>query len=117
MFPQHALGVATPGLFQPRSLCNEYQLSSSCETTGWDPSIDDVNGLNAYKMRPIEVAAQAGNDVEFRAIMTHPDFDPKGCGPRFFLAVGSRYWEYFDPQRLVRMGEALKDYAQRFCTA
>jgi len=67
---------------------NLYQLADRGQTTGWNEATNDVNGVNDFRMRPIEVAAQAGNVEEFRAIMNHPAFDPAGARPFFFAEVG-----------------------------
>lgn len=44
---------------------NTYQLAGHRKTTGWISHENDVNGVNLYGMRPVEVAAQAG-DVKRR---------------------------------------------------
>lgn len=59
---------------------NTYQLSHACETTGWDSSRNDVNGTNFFNMTPAQVAIQAGNVDEFRAIVSHPQFEPEKMG-------------------------------------
>jgi hypothetical protein len=66
---------------------NTYQLAGHRKTTGWIPQENDVNGVNSYGMRPVEVAAQAGDLKEFREIIAHPDFDPKGARVRYFANV------------------------------
>lgn len=66
---------------------NTYQLADHRKTTGWIPQVNDVNGVNFYGMRPVEVAAQAGDLKEFREIIAHPDFDPKGVRVRYFANV------------------------------
>lgn len=67
---------------------NSYEIAWRDQTTGWDAAENDVNGVNQYKMRPIEVAAQAGDIAEFCAIMADPAFNPAGARPRFFAEVG-----------------------------
>ena len=63
---------------------NTYQLAGHREKTGWILKENDVNGVNAFGMRPVEVAAQAGDLKEFREIISHPDFDPRGARVRYF---------------------------------
>jgi hypothetical protein len=67
---------------------NTYGLAYRDQTTGWNVESNDINGVNQYNMRPIEVAAQAGDVAEFCAIMTHPSFVASGARPRFFADVG-----------------------------
>ena len=67
---------------------NTYQLAAHGATTVWNAANNDVNGLNAFGMRPIEVAAQAGNVGEFMSIMNDPSFNPAGTRPAFFAEVG-----------------------------
>lgn len=68
---------------------NSYQMAWRGETTGWTPEANDVNGVNLYGMRPLDVAAQAGNSSEFEAILRHPDFDPTiNTRARYFAQVG-----------------------------
>jgi len=93
---------------------NQYELAARCETTGWNPLLDDVNGINEYGMRPIEVAAQAGDAGEFASIMNHPDYDSVLGRPRLFFGVGRSAWEHFDPSRLVRMQEVLEAHLTTF---
>lgn len=66
---------------------NTYELAGHRKTTGWIPKENDVNGVNSYGMRPVEVAAQAGDLKEFREIISHPDFDPRGARVRYFANV------------------------------
>lgn len=56
-----------------------YQLAGHLQTTGWNPSFD-VNAMNGYGMTPAEVAMQAGNVDEFKAITSHADFQPEKLG-------------------------------------
>lgn len=58
---------------------NTYELAASLQTTGWN-SQQDVNGKNSYGMTPAQVAAQAGDVEEFRAITTDAKFDPEKMG-------------------------------------
>lgn len=58
--------------------CN-YQLAGRLQTTGWNPSFD-VNATNDFGMTPAEVAMQAGNVNEFKAITMHSDFQPEKLG-------------------------------------
>ena len=67
---------------------NTYEVAFRDQTTGWDVVSNDINGVNQYKMRPIEVAAQAGDVAEFCAIMEHPSFVASGARPRYFADVG-----------------------------
>ena len=67
---------------------NQYELISFNETNGWDDQVDDVNGLNLFKMHPIEVAAQSGDLDALQRIIKHPNFDPNGTRPLYFAEVG-----------------------------
>jgi hypothetical protein len=58
---------------------NTYELAAKLQTTGWN-SQQDVNGRNFYGMTPAQVAAQAGNVEEFRAITSDATFDPEKMG-------------------------------------
>lgn len=78
---------------------NTYQLAGHRETTGWIPKENDVNGVNAFGMRPVEVAAQAGDLKEFREIISHPDFDPRGARVRYFANLLRDYWH--EPEDVV----------------
>ncbi|WP_248324032.1 MULTISPECIES: hypothetical protein [unclassified Caballeronia] len=67
---------------------NHYQLIAHGQTSGWNPSANEVNGKNFYGMLPVEVAAQAGDVDEFEAIVSHPEFNASGARPHRFAAVG-----------------------------
>jgi hypothetical protein len=67
---------------------NTYEVAFRDQTTGWNVASNDINGVNQYKMRPIEVAAQAGDVAEFCAIMKHPSFNASGARPRYFAEIG-----------------------------
>jgi hypothetical protein len=58
---------------------NVYQLVAHGQTNRWNPACNGVNTRNGCQMLPIEVAAQAGDIAEFRAIMDNPAFDPIGA--------------------------------------
>jgi len=75
---------------------------------------NDVNGENMYKMRPIEVAAQAANVTEFRAIMLDPAFQPNGARVRYFADVGRLSTDMDAEARYARLRPELKLYEERF---
>jgi len=93
---------------------NTYQLSTRGRTTGWNPACNDVNTRNAFQMLPIEVAAQAGDVDEFRAIMNDPAFDPIGARPRFFAEVGRNDPDDEANVRYQRLAPLLDEYRRRF---
>ncbi|WP_321816984.1 MULTISPECIES: hypothetical protein [unclassified Paraburkholderia] len=66
---------------------NVYQLVDHLKTSGWNPSENDVNGVNSFGMRPVDVAAQAGNVDEFLAIVSHPRFEIRGTRIRYFASM------------------------------
>ncbi|WP_321794797.1 hypothetical protein [Caballeronia sp. J97] len=90
-----------------------YELVCNGRTNGWNPSTDDVNAVNFYGMRPVEVAAQAGNVDEFTAIVSHPDFDPTGARPHYFAEVGRLSDDYGDAH-VARLKPELAAYKARF---
>lgn len=84
---------------------NAYQMHSPGQTTGWIPDLNDVNGKNCFNMTPAQVAAQAGDVVEFRQIVAHPQFRPEEMGKLgiFFIVCKERtpdrhraFMEYFN---------------------
>ena len=93
---------------------NSYQLADRDQTTGWDAAANDVNGVNAFRMRPIEVAAQAGDAVEFHSIMNHPSFDPVGARPFFFADVGRGSGGFDAEKRFASLRTELAIYRERF---
>ena len=93
---------------------NTYQLADRAKTTGWDEARNDVNGLNDFRMRPIEVAAQAANVDEFRAIMNHPSFDPNGARPFYFAEVGRGSGDFDAENRYRDLRPLLDDFRERF---
>jgi hypothetical protein len=93
---------------------NSYELAWRDQTTGWDAEKNDVNGVNAYGMRPIEVAAQAGDVAEFRAIVNDPKFDPSGARPCFFADVGRNFGAYDAEKRYAALVPELDAYRNRF---
>lgn len=93
---------------------NTYELAGHGCTTGWDARTNDVNGENLYKMRPIEVAAQAANVTEFRAIMRDPAFEPDGARVRYFADVGRLSSDMDAEVRYARLRPELKLYEERF---
>jgi hypothetical protein len=93
---------------------NTYELAGHGCTTGWDARTNDVNGENLYKMRPIEVAAQAANVTEFRAIMLDPAFEPDGARVRYFAEVGRLSSDMDAQARYARLRPELKLYEERF---
>ena len=66
---------------------NPYCLADHRKTNGWSPSENDVNGVNSFGMKPVEVAAQAGNVEEFVAIVSDPKFDACGTRIRYFASI------------------------------
>jgi hypothetical protein len=76
--------------------------------------ITDVNAKNPYGMLPIEVAAQAGDVAEFRAIVDHPDFDPSQGRPHFFAKVGRDRDGYSNPERFAALDRELEAFDARF---
>ncbi len=92
---------------------NGYELVTHGRTSGWKPEIDAVNAVNFYGMRPVEVAAQAGDVREFTAIVAHPDFDPIGARPLFFAEVG-RLSDGYGDARFARLRPELDAYRSRF---
>ncbi len=66
---------------------NIYCLAAHRTTNGWNPSENDVNGVNSFGMRPVEVAAQAGNVEEFVAIVSNPKFEFRGTRIRYFASI------------------------------
>jgi len=93
---------------------NTYELAGHGITTGWNARVDDVNGENFYKMRPIEVAAQAANVTEFRAIMLDPAFEPTGARVHHFANVGRLAGDVHAEARYARLVPELTFYEQRF---
>lgn len=93
---------------------NLYQLVAHGQTNGWNPACNEVNIRNSFQMLPIEVAAQAGDVAEFRAIMDNPAFDPIGARPRFFAEVGRRGTDYDAEARYLRLAPLLEEYRRRF---
>jgi len=65
-------------------------------------------------MRPIEVAAQAANVTEFRAIMLDPAFQPNGARVRYFADVGRLSTDMDAAARYTRLRPELKLYDERF---
>lgn len=84
---------------------NTYELAGHRKTTGWIPKENDVNGVNFYGMRPVEVAAQAGDLKEFREIISHPDFDPRGARVRYFANVLRDY--RYEPEDVAAFNQLL----------
>lgn len=67
---------------------NNYQMAFRDQTTGWDPSCNDVNAKNGFGMLPAEVALQAGDIKEFSAIISHSEFKTESLGRVYtFLAI------------------------------
>jgi hypothetical protein len=64
-------------------------------------------------MRPVEVAAQAGNLEEFVAIVSDPAFDPTGARPHYFAEVG-RLSDGYGDATFARLKLALAAYKARF---
>lgn len=93
---------------------NRYQLADRGQTTGWHEADNDVNGLNEFRMRPVEVAAQAGNVEEFRAIMNHPSFEPTGARPFYFAEVGLGSGGTDADKRYRQLRPQLDAYRERF---
>jgi len=93
---------------------NTYELAGHGCTTGWNARTNDVNGENLYKMRPIEVAAQAADVTEFRAIMLDPAFEPDGARVRYFAEVGRLSGGMDAEARYARLRPELKLYEERF---
>lgn len=93
---------------------NRNQLADRGETSGWNEANNDINGLNDFRMRPIEVAAQAGNVDEFRAIMNHPSFDPTGARPFYFAEVGLGSGGTDADKRYRQLRPVLDVYRARF---
>ncbi|MGF6637157.1 hypothetical protein [Paraburkholderia tuberum] len=92
---------------------NGYELITHGRTSGWNPETDAVNAVNFYGMRPVEVAAQAGDVREFAAIVAHPDFDPTGARPHYFADVG-RLSDGDGDARFARLRPELDAYKSRF---
>ena len=92
---------------------NHYQLITHGQTSGLDASTNDVNGKNFYGMRPVEVAAQAGDVDEFTAIVSHPGFSPSGARPHMFAEVG-RISDGYGDASFRRLKPALDAYKARF---
>lgn len=93
---------------------NSYQLADRDQTTGWDAAANDVNGINTFRMRPIEVAAQAGDVVEFNAIMNHPSFNPADARPFYFAEVGLGSGGFDAEKRHATLRPQLAMYRERF---
>ncbi|MGU7775660.1 hypothetical protein ACV229_36595 [Burkholderia sp. MR1-5-21] len=93
---------------------NTYQLVAHGQTNGWNATCNDVNIRNEFRMLPIEVAAQAGDVEEFRAIMNHPTFDPIGARPRYFAEVGRNGTDYDAEARYRLLTPLLDEYRRRF---
>jgi hypothetical protein len=93
---------------------NPYALDFLFRTTKWDATKNDVNGLNEFKMRPIEVAAKAGDIDEFRAIVNDPSFNPAGARPFFFADVGRNFGGLNAEKRYAALLPELADYRKRF---
>ncbi|WP_321935585.1 hypothetical protein [Paraburkholderia sp. J8-2] len=70
---------------------NLYSLTGHRTTSGWNPNENDVNGVNSFEMRPVEVAAQAGNVEEFLAIVSDPTFEFRGTRIRYFASILRNY--------------------------
>ena len=94
---------------------NTYELIANGQTSGWNPATNAVNAKNFYGMRPVEVAAQAGNIGEFVAIVEHPEFDPTGTRPFFFAEVG-RLSDGYGDARFARFKAAISGYTARFAS-
>jgi hypothetical protein len=95
---------------------NSYELVWRDRTTGWDATKNDINGLNAYNMRPIEVAAQAGDIEEFRAIVNDPAFNAAGARPFFFADVGRKFGGFNAEQRYAALVPELAAFRKRFAS-
>lgn len=93
---------------------NQYQLAGRDVTTGWNAATNDINGLNAFQMRPVEVAAQAGDVKEFRAIVNDPSFDPSGARPFYFAEVGLGCGGTDSDKRYEQLLPELAAYRERF---
>ena len=93
---------------------NNYELAGHGSTTGWNSKTNEVNGENFYKMRPIEVAAQAGNLVEFRAIMFDSAFEPTGARVQHFANIGRLSGGIHAEERYARLLPDLALYQERF---
>ncbi|WP_321817868.1 MULTISPECIES: hypothetical protein [unclassified Paraburkholderia] len=93
---------------------NTYQLADRDQTTGWDAANNDVNGVNTFRMRPIEVAAQAGDVAEFESIMNDPAFNPQGARPFFFAEVLRGSGGYDADKRYAGLRPQLAIYRERF---
>jgi len=93
---------------------NNYELAGHGSTTGWNSRTNDVNGENFYKMRPIEVAAQAGNLAEFRAIMLDTAFVPTGARVQHFANIGRITGGIQAEERYARLLPDLALYKERF---
>jgi len=93
---------------------NQYELAGHGSTTGWNAKTNDVNGMNFYKMRPIEVAAQARNCAEFRAIMLDPAFESTGARVHHFADLGRLTGGIHAEERYARLVPELALYEQRF---
>jgi len=89
---------------------NTYELAHRDQTSGWDLARNDINGVNLYKMRPIEVAAQAGDVAEFCAIMKHPSFVASGARPHFFADVGRAHRGEHRDERYLALLPHLKSF-------
>jgi hypothetical protein len=97
---------------------NTYELIAHGQTSGWNPATNAVNAKNCYGMRPVEVAAQAGNIGEFVAIVEHPEFDPTGARPLFFAEVGRVSGGDGDGDaRFARFKAAISGYTARFTSS
>jgi hypothetical protein len=93
---------------------NGYELAGHGSTTGWNSKTNEVNGENFYKMKPIEVAAQAGDAVEFRAIMLDIAFEPTGARVHHFAHIGRLTGGIYAEERYARLLPELALYEQRF---
>lgn len=94
---------------------NTYELIARGQTSGWNPAANSINAENVFGMRPVEVAAQAGNIDEFIAIVEHPEFDPTGTRPLFFAEVGRvSEGDNAGDARFARFKAAISGYTERF---
>jgi len=101
----------------PEAFTNTYELIARGQTSGWNPAAYSVNAENGYGMRPVEIAAQAGNIDEFVAIVEHPEFDPTGTRPLFFAEVGRVSEGDGDGDaRFARFKAAISGYTARFAS-
>lgn len=70
----------------------------------------DPNGLNDYKMTPLELAIQCGEAQLVKDIANHPDFDYKQHRPSMFLQILEKSSDaYFSPKKVEETKSALKE--------